>query len=390
MPEIKTETVVEQETVTDLKIISNVQEFTWNFAEVKKTIEGNIQKYVGLVVTEENLKEMETAQKEIASIRTKVDGFRKAVKKKMEEPYKVFEGEIKELLQLIEKAETPLKEQTLKYEQDRIAIKEDELKKFAQKTATNMGVRPEYFKIVIPSTWTNRTAKQAAVRKEIVKAIETMLDAQRRDDEAAEMAKQRAGLIESQCLTHSVALKTPVVPEDVNHLLVGVALPDISGIILAECQKRAEMEAKAAAVVPSIEPVTPPQNNERFELGISFPDNGIEDDLNRDDGIYIGFASTSNPIPRELATFVEVKEPAVFPPYPSPLSDPGPRPTTPMPPLPPMPPFNNVQPPQPQLFNCVIEFPNITAQEGAAIKEFISSRAISYKIISQVAVGSAF
>lgn len=97
-----TENITESGTITDLKIISNIHKFQWNFAEIKQNIEGNIEKYVGLVVTDENLKDMEATQKEIASIRTKVDGFRKAVKKEMEKPYKVFEGEIKELKELIE------------------------------------------------------------------------------------------------------------------------------------------------------------------------------------------------------------------------------------------------------------------------------------------------
>lgn len=343
------------EPVTDLKIISNVQEFKWNFAEVKQKIQSDIEKYVGLVVTDENLKEMETAQKEIASIRTKVDGFRKAVKKKIEEPYKVFEGEIKELLQLIEKAEKPLKDQTLKYESDRIIAKEAELKTFAQKTATNMGVRPEYFNIVIPSQWTNRTAKDSAVRKKVVISIETMLDAQRRDDEAREMAKQRIGLIEGQRLAHSALLKTPVVPGDVNHLLVGVALAEIPGIILAECQKRADVEAKASADAIKVElpPTISPQ-----------PD----------------YIPDIDPCPEWVGSEIYLPDPVLqLPPIP-PLP-PAPRS------MPPMPPSQQIQP---QLFKCVIEYPNITVQEATAIKEFLSSRAIGYRIISQEQVRSAF
>ena len=367
------------EPVTELKIISNTHKFEWNFADVKKTIEGNIQKYVGLVVIEDNLKDMETAQKEIASIRTKVDGFRKAVKKKMEEPYKLFEGEIKELLQLIEKAEAPLKNQTLQYEKDRIIAKEAELNKFANTTATNMGVRPEYFKIIIPSQWTNRTAKDPAVRKEIVAQIEAMLDSQRRDDEAKEMEKQRIGLIEGQCQVHSANLKTPVVSEDVNHLLVGVTLSDIPGIILAECQKRAEMERKAAEPVVEILPPQPDHVHHPEDNSIGFPNYGepcaewvsepmYPHDLNNEvpppyQPVSMPPLPPMPPTPRELAAFVEVRTQPV--PYPT-------------------------QPPQPRVFKCVIEYPNITAIEGTAIKEFLSSRGISYKIISQEELRSDF
>lgn len=352
--------------ITDLKIIKNIQEFEWNFSDIKKNIEGNIEKYVGLVVTAENLKDMESAQKEITSIRTKVDGFRKAVKKKMEEPYKLFEGEIKELLSLIEKAEIPLKKQTLQYEQERIAAKEIELNKFAQATALNMGVRNNYFNFAVQSQWTNRTAKDPAVRKEIVGLIEAMLDSQRKADELAEMEKQRIGLIEGQCKAHSALLITPVVPADINHLLIGVTLSEIPGIILAECKKRADMEFMAAAPKVVDPPVIPIVQTEYVEGTDQHPEwiDGNEFD--------------SKFIPIETAAFIkilpsaEILKPTSFT-------------------MPPLPPRNYPPAPaQPQLFNCVIEFPNITAQEGAAIKEFLSSRAMSYKIISQVAVRSDF
>lgn len=383
MTDIKTIDAVPVEPVTDLKIIKNIQEFEWNLAEVKKMIEGNIQKYVGLVVTNENLKEMEQAQKEITSIRTKVDAFRKAVKKKMEEPYKLFEGEIKELLQLIEKAEAPLKDQTAKYEQERIAAKEIELNKFAQATALSIGVRNNYFNFAVQSSWTNRTAKDTTVRKEIVSLIETMLENQRRADELIEMEKQRVGLIEGQCIAHSVGLLTPVVPSDVNHLLVGVTLTEIPGIILAECKKRADIEFMAAAPKVVVPPVMPPQNNERFELGISFPNDGSECDMSCED------------IQQQQTNYQEEYiPPAPLPPVSSEILNPAAFTLPPLPPvqrpMPPMPAIINIPPMAPQLFNCTIEFPNITAQEGAAIKEFLSSRVILFKIISQVAVGSEF
>lgn len=358
------------EPVTELKIISNTHKFIWNFADVKKTIEINIKKYVGLVVTDENLKDMEAAQKEIASIRTKVDDFRKAVKKEMEKPYKVFEGEIKELLQLIEKAETPLKKQTLQYEQERILAKEVELNKFAQATALNLGIRNNYFNFAVQSSWTNRTAKDPAVRKEIVGLIEAMLDAQRRDDELAEMEKQRVGLIEGQCIAHSALLKTPVVPDDVNHLLVGAMLSDIPGIILAECQKRAEMERKAAE---SIEVVVEHVNGFHEIPGDDpYPEWGGTE-------IYcpamplpiIPPLPPTPPTPRELATFIETRGSATLPPMPSRNYPPEPSMA-------------------PQIFKCVIEYPNITASEGAAIKEFLSARGITYTIISQEPVRSEF
>jgi len=400
MTELKAEPVTETtaaeitvlEPITDLKIIKNVQEFVWNFSEAKRFIEGTIAKYVGLVVTNENLADMESDQKQVASIRIKVDGFRKKVRKEMDKPYKVFEGEIKELLQLIEKAETPLKDQTAKYEQERIAAKEIELNKFAQATALSMGIRNNYFVFSVDSQWTKRGAKDPAVRKEIVSLVEVMLGNQRRADELAEMEKQRIGLIEGQCIACSVGLKTPVEPVDVNHLLVGVKLSDIPGIILEECKKRADMEAKAAADAKAelvsrmaaemvVEPpVITQQNNERFELGISFLNDGSECDMSCEDEIENSFLNDTLPLSQaqEYAN-QNLHVPASF------IAPPAIPALPTMPPLPPMPPRNYppMPPAQPDLYDVLLKLPRITIQQATAVRNFFPTQGVTYEIIKQ-------
>jgi len=353
MSEIKTE---ESSSVTDLKIISNVQEFKWNFAEVKQNIESNIEKYVGLVVTEENLKGMESAQKEIASIRTDVDGFRKAVKKKMEEPYKVFEGEVKELLLLIEKAEAPLKKQILEYENDRIKNLEEQLKTFAQTTATDMGVRQEYFKITIPSKWTNRTARISTVKREIVAEINSMLETQRRNDEALELQRQKEEMIVAVCSVHSMGLKTPVTSSDIAHLIVNAELADIPGIILAECQKRAEMEAKAAAPKVELSPPVLDHVHHPDDNSIGFPNYGKE-------------VEDTDPCPKWEATEIrypnEILNPASFH-------------------LPPLPPVSRPMPPTFETpYDVILKLPGVTIPQAGALKIFMATQGMSYEIISQ-------
>jgi hypothetical protein len=351
MSEIKTE---ESRNVTELKIISNEQEFKWNFAEVKQNIEGNIEKYVGLVVTEENLKGMESAQKEIASIRTNVDGFRKVVKKKMEEPYKAFEAEIKELMQLIEKAETPLKKQILEYENDRITKKEAELKNFAQGTATDMGVRDEYFKITIPSKWTNRTARESSVKREIVAEIGSMLETQRRNDEALELQRQKEEMIVAVCAVHSIGLKTPVTSNDIAHLIVNAELAAIPNIIMAECQKRAEMERKAAepkveSAPPVLDHVHHPDDN-----SIGFPNYGEEVE-NVDPCPEWGYLKNNYPVEENHA-----------------------QPATKLPPMPPMPPIIRETP-----YDVTLKLPGVTISQAGLLKAFMASQGISYEIVSQ-------
>jgi len=184
-----------------------------------------------------------------------------------------------------------------------------------------------------------------------------MLAAQRRDDELKELEKQRIDLIEGQCLAHSAGLKTPVVPGDVNHLLVGVTLSEIPGIILAECQKRADMEAKAAE--PKVNPV--PEYINGFHE-IPGPDPCPE---------WVG-CEISYPV--EEIPVMAVTSAHISPPLP-----PAPRP------IPPMPPAIT-----PTLYDVVLKLPCVTVEQATALKTFMATKGITYEIFSQEEVRGAF
>ena len=81
-----------------------------NFEEVKQALQQTIDKYKGLVVTEEELQLCKSDQKELAKIRNNIDNYRKEKKKELSKPITVFENQCKELITMIEKAEKPIKD----------------------------------------------------------------------------------------------------------------------------------------------------------------------------------------------------------------------------------------------------------------------------------------
>ncbi|WP_425057644.1 hypothetical protein SCACP_21630 [Sporomusa carbonis] len=332
------------------KTTSLIQEFDWNFAEIKQAIQQRIEKYVGLVVTEDNLKDMEDTQKEIAGLRAKIDAFRKQVKKQLNEPYDKFEGQVKELLAIVEQAEGPLRKQILQYEEDRRKAKETELLEFGRKTAANLGVRDEYFNLVIPAKWTNRTAKDGAVRKEIVTEVEYMLARQRKDDEAAELERQKTELITQLCANTSQVfmLKTPLTPEDIQHLTANAGLAEIPGIITKECTRRAELERKAAA---------PPPVLELSEYG--------------------SMSASPEPEPEYSPEYLPPEPPRPqLPPMPPP-------PRMEEPPL--QPPFQPATAPAPALWDVQILLTgkSVTVQQAARVRQCMEQNGFIYEVISQ-------
>ena len=79
-----------------------------NFEELKSSLKAEVEKYKGLVVTEETLPTCKQTQKEIASLRIKIDKHRKEIKQEFEKPIKQFEAEVKELLAIIDTVEAPI------------------------------------------------------------------------------------------------------------------------------------------------------------------------------------------------------------------------------------------------------------------------------------------
>lgn len=94
----------------DLEINKQLPIITANFEEVKQSLIASMEKYKGIVVTEESLKDCKTTQKDLAGLRNKIDGYRKAIKKEILVPVTTFEGQCKELEKLIIDVENPIKE----------------------------------------------------------------------------------------------------------------------------------------------------------------------------------------------------------------------------------------------------------------------------------------
>lgn len=81
-----------------------------NFEEVKTSLIENLEKYKGIVVTDDNLKDCKDIQKSLSKLKKDIDSNRKEVKKLLEAPIKNFEGQCKELVSLISEVDTPIKE----------------------------------------------------------------------------------------------------------------------------------------------------------------------------------------------------------------------------------------------------------------------------------------
>jgi hypothetical protein len=233
--------------MNEMKIIENVQKFTWNFDDIKKELTDHVKKYDGLVVNDDNLADMENTQREIASTRTKLSKFRLAVKKELDKPFEVFDHQVKELLGLVENVERPIKDQLEKYENRRRKEKSQQVQQLIDDISAELGLSDKYSKnIAIADKYLNRGQKNSDTKEDIQFKIAYFLDIQQKDIEAATFKQQKVEMAKFMCESLSAGLTTPLRFEEIENRIDSLDIGALRLNIEKEVASRKEREDRAA------------------------------------------------------------------------------------------------------------------------------------------------
>lgn len=204
-------------------------------------------KFVGLMVTDENLKEMEDAKKELSSKKRRLDDFRKQEKAKMEGPIKKFESEVKEVIDIISAVEIPIAEQVRKFEDQRRCEQATEVSGWIQDAIKAVGLRAAFAaQLSIAESWTNRTAVKSKVKAEIEAKVTALLQLQLNEDQAADLRRQKDEMAVMMCKmqSESVGLASPITPADI-YGIANLSLSDLPAAITTAVTRRKESEQAA-------------------------------------------------------------------------------------------------------------------------------------------------
>lgn len=233
----------------ELKTTQLSQVFAWNFEELKADLSGRIEKYRGLVVTDENLQDMEKTKREIAGLRVKIGKFKTQVKSELDKPYKKFESQIKELLLIVEDAEKPISEQLDVYEEARKEEKSRKIRNFIAMKAADIGLEQQYTsQIVVADKWLNRTQKWSDTEDDVLERIARMFETQRQDREAAAFRAEKVEMAKFMCETLSKDLATPLTFAEIENRIDNFNLAELKEHITNLVASRKEREEKAARI----------------------------------------------------------------------------------------------------------------------------------------------
>ena len=255
---METVDVIVQPAIEPQVIDSNLT-MTWNNAELAKYLEEKLEKYNGLVVTEDNLKEMKSVLKEIVSIRTKLTRFGADKKRELKIPYNTFTSELEQVLAVVSRVENPIANQIGEFEQREMLKRKDFVLNTIAEKSQALGIRGEYTNRVLPNPkwWENKTAKMSDVTIAIDEMLKGVLEQQKNDDDLKRMQDEKIEMIKMKIdlFNQNYALDTPIQYEEIQHRLNNVPFGELDSVIATEFEKRLEIELKAKEPQETTEPV---------------------------------------------------------------------------------------------------------------------------------------
>lgn len=238
-------------------VSQNQQVFKWNKDEIKTYFEAQLEKYKGLVVTEENYKDMVSAKNEIVKYRTMLDKFCKEKKRELKRPIELFEEEVNEVLKVVYDAEKPLAEQIKYFDEKEVQAKTDAINKFIEKMVEKYGVREEYAnQLQHDKRWLNKTTKMKDIEISIEGMMIEISKRQQSDDDYKQILAEKKGMIEFVVDTcnQQYELATPITFNECWDAVKDMPLDQARELINAKFAERNEMEEAARASITN-EPV---------------------------------------------------------------------------------------------------------------------------------------
>jgi len=154
--------------MVDIKLDKQLPVVQMNFIEVKASLIAGAEKYRGILVTEESLKDCKIMQKELSKTKTILDAYRKTIKKEMIVPITKFEEQCKSLIELVAEVEAPIKEAILVFDNEARETKRVMAQEHIDKLATDLLLNDKYSsRLIVSSEYLNVSMSVKKVKEDI-------------------------------------------------------------------------------------------------------------------------------------------------------------------------------------------------------------------------------
>lgn len=245
-----------------------------NFEEVKDSLVSNLEKYKGLIVNDDTLKDCKSMQKDLAGLRNNIDGYRKSVKAELQEPIKAFEEQCKELISLIKEVEEPIKKGITVFDDKRRNEKVLTALEYLDTALENNGISDKYkTRISIHDIKITLTNSMKSIREEIDIKVLNLKNLQEAEEREKELVKstllQFINTVNEDINTKVTYSEFAKFVED------GWSVDKVMNLINSQVRKIKEAEKPKEQVQEKAviqEPVQPVQEVEKFFVNLKITD----------------------------------------------------------------------------------------------------------------------
>ena len=174
--EVVSEVAVAQPEKMEFRLINPTEDgflrvIKWNKEELEAAVRHKIAAYQNVVYTEDNMKQAKTDRAELNKLTKAIEERRKMVKKIINEPYEVFEAELKEILALIQEPVDIIDRQVKAFEDQQKEEKKKSIQKSYDEVIGDLAeVLP--FERVFDIRYLNQTYKLATAQAEVKAKVE--------------------------------------------------------------------------------------------------------------------------------------------------------------------------------------------------------------------------
>lgn len=152
---------------TDLSMDVKPQVIAFNYEELKAALAEKLEKYNGLLVTEDGLAEAKKDRAMLRKVRDALNAEKIAVKKQWLQPYTDFENKVKELMEMCDAPAREIDEQVKRFEEQKKQEKKDALILCFNEHIGNAGEYVTFDHIFDPK-WLNATVALETAQEQIV------------------------------------------------------------------------------------------------------------------------------------------------------------------------------------------------------------------------------
>ncbi len=181
----------------ELKIEPKLPVLAFNFDQLKAWATALAEHYANIVVTEEAIADVKRDMAELNKNKAKLEEARKETVRRVSEPIRAFETQIKEVCGIFDTAYAKLGNQVKAFEDAQRDAKRKDVEGLIIEANLNAFGNPAHLDIPIQEKWLNKTTSWKVIREDLAAIIQRYIEEEQRKASLEQARQDRAAAIEN-------------------------------------------------------------------------------------------------------------------------------------------------------------------------------------------------